>query len=65
MSKGAAAHVVRQATPEDLVAAIRRAPARPLTEEERSLLAEVEAQPVRWLSTEELEAGLGSRDDAR
>jgi hypothetical protein len=65
MSETASALAVRPATAADILAAIRRAPARPLTQEERSLLAEHEGQPVRWLSHEEIVAGLGSHDDPR
>ncbi len=55
----------RPASAADVLAAIRRAPARLLTEEERALLAEVEDRPVRWLSHEEMAAGLAARDDRR
>lgn len=49
----------------DILDALQRAPARPLTEEERALLAEVEGRPVRTISHEEFVAALGSRDDSR
>jgi hypothetical protein len=53
------------ATMADILAALRRAPARRMTEEERALLAELDEQPVRWLSHEEFVGELRARSDPR
>lgn len=56
---------VKQTTVHDVLDALRRAPSRPLTEEERSLLAELEDRPVAWLSHEELMSAVRPRSDER
>ena len=66
MSASAAARsVVRQTTVDDILDALRRAPSRPITDEERSLLTELEGRPVAWLSHEELMSAVVPRDDER
>jgi hypothetical protein len=43
-----------------ILAAIRRAPRRDMTDQERELLAELDSQPQGWLTTEEFMASVGS-----
>lgn len=50
-----------------LLAAALRAPLVPLTDHERALLAEVQGQPITWISSEDVLTKLSSRrssDDA-
>jgi hypothetical protein len=49
------------ASSDDLLAALERAPVVPFTEEERALLAEMEAQPTRWIPHETFAADLDQR----
>lgn len=55
--------VVSSQTDPVLLAA-QRAPLVPLTDEERALLEEVEAGPVRWLTHEEFASKLPASDAA-
>ncbi len=53
------------ATMADILAVLRSAPARRMTEEERALLAEPVDQPARWLSHEAFVSGLPAVRDPR